>query len=130
MSWPFQSNATETFGEDVRLVAKYQRWVILSLLISVILGGFFLAIAFEIVTLPQNLLIAVQFVAEPLYTFMSISAFLLARQFYTDVRSIVLAMLMTLPFISLIVLLLINQKATSFLVGHGVQVGILGANTN
>ena len=56
--------------------------------------------------------------------------FLLAMKVYGVGLGIVLGLLCFLPLINLLVLLMINGKATTVLKQNGIQVGLLGANTS
>ena len=54
----------------------------------------------------------------------------LAKQLNSQGLAIFYAILMIVPCISLIMLLVVNQQATGFLKGHGIDVGLMGANMN
>jgi hypothetical protein len=114
--------------EKLSLVAKYQRWVLFSLLASVGIVCIILAQAFGMIAIPESgtwfLLIANWCVS----IFSVVAIILLARQFMSGVMTIVFAILMFVPFVSLIALLVVNQKATGFLQRNGIRVGLLGAN--
>lgn len=53
--------------------------------------------------------------------------FLLATKLYGTGLGIVLGILTLIPLIGLIVLLIVNGKATGILKSHGIDVGLLGA---
>ena len=55
---------------------------------------------------------------------------MLAKEFLSTGAAVACAILMIIPFAGLITLLVINQKATKYLQGRGVRVGLLGANPN
>ncbi|MFO1092210.1 MAG: hypothetical protein U0992_02710 [Planctomycetaceae bacterium] len=56
------------------------------------------------------------------------SVFFLTRELHGVGRAVVCAVLMFVPCVSLITLLIVNQGATKFLQGHGVQVGFFGVD--
>lgn len=58
----------------------------------------------------------------------AIFVFILAMRVYGTVFGIVLGLLSLIPLINLLVLLMVNGKATSILKQQGIQVGLLGAN--
>jgi hypothetical protein len=60
--------------------------------------------------------------------FAVVSIFLLAKELINVGLGVLCAILMFLPCISLITLLVVNQKATSYLQQHGVKVGFMGVS--
>jgi hypothetical protein len=116
--------APEPGRQPVRLVAKYQRWVIFALLGNIVAN--ILAIATAGQDLPVRLVVVVLALAAVVFGMVAI--FLLTKQLMNAVFGVVFAIAMILPCISLIVLLLVNQKATSYLQSNGVRVGFLGVN--
>jgi hypothetical protein len=109
-------------------VAKYQRWVmqcvlanILSLVVSVLSFS-------QVIVIPPRVHPVFGFVLIVIASLMIISAFQLANQFYSDLISIICALAMWVPGLSLIVLLIINQKATGYLKENGIKVGLMGAS--
>jgi hypothetical protein len=55
-------------------------------------------------------------------------SFLLATKVYSPAVGVLLGVLTMVPFIGLIVLLVLNGKATAIMRLHGISVGLLGAN--
>ena len=112
--------------EPIRRVAKFQRYVIFALLANI------LANIITFATRGQDL--PARFVVIALYAgvavFAMVAIFLLAKEVFNTGVGVLCAILMIVPFISLIVLLVINQKATSYLQSNGVRVGFLGTNPN
>lgn len=107
--------------EDLRSVATYQRYVMLCILIYLIavIGQF---------AVPQEMRI---FIALPVLVVMltgTVFVFLLSTKVYGTVQGVLLAILTLIPCIGLIVLLIINSKATNVLKANGIKVGLLGAN--
>ena len=116
--------STDPAREALRRVAKYQRFVIFALLANI------LANIVSVATLGQDLPIRLVVMALSLgvAVFAMVSIFLLAKEVINTGVGVLCAILMIVPCISLIVLLVVNQKATSFLQNNGVRVGFLGAN--
>jgi hypothetical protein len=116
------------FGNDrekVRRVAQYQRYVIFALLAN--LGLYILALGLQ-----GGGFRAAGAVAALLFFVVAlcgaISVFLLAKEVFPLVAAILMLPLMCVPCVSLLVLLIVNGRATSFLKEHGVPVGFFGAN--
>jgi len=107
--------------EDLRSVARYQKGVIVCILI------YFLAM-FSQFALPPELRmflgIGVLFVGLTGAVF----AFLLAIKTHGTGQGILLGILCLVPCVGLLVLLIINSKATSVLKQNGIKVGLLGAD--
>ena len=57
----------------------------------------------------------------------AVFVFLLATKVYGTGLGVLLAILTLIPWVGLIVLLIINAKATGVLKRHGIRVGLLGA---
>ena len=135
---PFQSPTTDSRPivgvrsgaiEELRNVAKYQKGILFCILIQL------LNIALQIVLvyglniepgtgfrLVQNGLSVVVGVASTIFVF------LLAVNVYSKGVGIALGILTLTPCIGLIVLLIVNGKATSVLTRNGIKVGLLGAH--
>jgi putative effector of murein hydrolase LrgA (UPF0299 family) len=64
----------------------------------------------------------------PVGLFSMAAVFLLAKQLLHVVIAVICTLLMVVPCISLLVLLVVNGRATKFLQQHGVKVGFMGAN--
>jgi hypothetical protein len=133
MSNPYESpqfagNVPAQSGDrdKLRRVARYQQWVLYALLgnigVNVAVlgdkGGGFEATG--------NLLAIV--LGLPIVGFAMFAIFMLAREVYNVAAGIVCAILMIVPCISLLTLLVVNGKATSYLQARGVKVGLMGAN--
>ena len=107
--------------EDLRSVAKYQKGILVCILI------YLLAIIFQF-ALPDELRlllgIGILFVGVAATVFV----FLLAVKVYGSGVGILLGILALIPLIGLIVLLVINGKATGILKQNGIKVGLLGAD--
>lgn len=107
--------------EDVRAVAVYQKGILVCILIYflAIISQFAIPIPFRIVpTIGIGLvgLVGVVFV------------FLLAMKIYGVAVGVLLGLLTFFPCLGLLVLLIVNSKATSVLKQNGHRVGLLGAN--
>jgi len=58
----------------------------------------------------------------------AVFVFMLALAVYSTGTGIVLGILTLIPIVGLIVLLIVNGKATSILRQHGIKVGLMGAD--
>ena len=107
--------------EDVRNVAMYQKGILVCILI------YLLAMIFQF-ALPVQLrpLLGVGVLVLGLAG--TIFVFLLAMKVYSVGAGILLGILTLIPCIGLLVLLMVNGKATSILKQNGIRVGLLGAN--
>jgi hypothetical protein len=110
--------------EPARRVAKYQRLVIYALLANILIN----VISFATMGQDAAVRLVVLVLALCVAAFAMTAIFLLAKELINVGVGILCAILMVVPCISLIVLLVINQKATSYLQSNGVRVGFFGAN--
>lgn len=111
----------ELSRSDLRSVATFQKIILICILAYFVLfvSQFALPVALRI------------FVAIPALGLMITSAvfvFLLSTKVYSLGLGLLLAFLTLIPLIGLIMLLIINGKATSILRAHDIPVGFLGAN--
>ena len=60
----------------------------------------------------------------------AVFVFMLSLALYNTATGVILGILTLIPLVGLIVLLIINGKATKVLRDHGIQVGLMGAKTN
>lgn len=106
--------------EKLRRVAKYQQWMILSLLAMIIMN-----VANVMVPSPLELrlVIAIAVIGSAV-----VSTWLLCRELIGIVGTIISVILLFVPLASLITLLVINQKASDFLKKNGVKVGFFGTS--
>lgn len=107
--------------EDLKSVARYQKGVIVCILI------YLLAMFSQFVIPPELRMfvgIGVMFVGLTGAVF----AFLLAIKTHGTGQGILLGILCLVPCVGLLVLLIINSKATSVLKQNGIKVGLLGAD--
>lgn len=109
--------------EDLRLVVKYQRGLLFCVLIHI------LAIFFGWLIPPELRGVAglVLFGAGVIGL---VFVFLLSTKVYGTVAGLFLGLLTLVPCIGLIVLIIVNQKATTVLRQNGLKVGLLGADPN
>lgn len=110
--------------ESVRRVARYQRYVIFALLANILAN----IIAFATLSGDAAIRVAVTVLALGAMVFAMIAIFLLAKELINTGVAVLCAILMIAPCISLIVLLVVNQKATSYLQRNGIRVGFFGTN--
>jgi DNA-directed RNA polymerase subunit RPC12/RpoP len=104
---------------DLREVALYQRVVLFLILayIGVVVAQFAID--------PDDRWMLL-FVAVPVVVAAAVFVFLLAMKLYEGL-GILLGILTLVPLIGLIILLIVNQKATGTLQAHGYKVGFMGA---
>jgi hypothetical protein len=107
--------------EDLRAIATYQKVIILCILVYV------LAVAAQFLV-PEGLRLFLGLGVLALGVVATVFVFLLATKVYSPGLGVLLGLLTLVPCIGLIVLLIINGKATAVLKQHGVRVGFLGAN--
>jgi hypothetical protein len=109
--------------DDLRSVAKSQKGILVCILI-------YLVAVFSQFALPPDVRpfvgIGVLFVG----LVGAIFVFMLAIKVYGTGLGIVLGILSLVPCIGLIVLLVVNGKATGVLKQNGIKVGLLGANVS
>ncbi len=107
--------------EDLRSVAKYQKGIIVCILIYVIamIGQFAIPVEARAI-LGLGILVA--------GLVGTVFVFLLAIKVYNTGVGVLLGILTFVPCIGLIVLLAVNGKATAVLKQNGIKVGLLGAN--
>jgi hypothetical protein len=117
-----------TTRDKLRLIAKYQRWVLLSLLGNLVVASVFAAQMFGLFTMPDGARWVFRITNLCLCFFMLASIVLLTKQFCNLAVTILCGLAMFLPIVSLVVLLVVNGKATKHLQHHGVKVGLLGAD--
>lgn len=107
--------------EDLRSVAKYQKGILVCILIQLI------AVAGQF-ALPPDIRPIVALVTIPIGLAGTVFVFLLAIKVYSTAVGILWGILALIPCVGLLVLLTINGKATKILQENGIKVGLLGAN--
>lgn len=105
---------------DLRSVAQCQKGIIVCILIYTLILIFQFAIPVEIRPILGLGIILVGLLG-------TVFVFMLAIRVYGTGTGIALGLLTLFPCIGLIVLLVVNGKATSILKENGIQVGLLGA---
>jgi hypothetical protein len=132
---PYRSPQTESYlshlagapnREELRLVAKYQRWVMSSLVTMVASNMAYIAATVAAPHLRGIMLI--QMLVAVGCSIVSVA--LLASRIMNRAVGVLCGVLMLVPCVSLITLLIVNHKATLYLQSWGVKVGFLGANPN
>jgi hypothetical protein len=105
---------------DLRTIAIRQRRVIFCI------PAYFLALIVQFV-LPPDLITSGLFMIVMMIT-AAVFVFMLALDVYGIVEGIIMGILAMVPLVGLIVLLLINNRATRLLRQHGIRVGLFGAD--
>ncbi len=107
--------------EDLRSVARYQKGVIVCILI------YLLAVFGQFALPPQaRMILGIGVMCVGLTG--AVFAFLLAMKTHGTGQGILLGILCLVPCVGLLVLLIINGKATNVLKQNGIKVGLLGAD--
>ncbi len=106
--------------DDLKAVAKYQKGILLCILAEMLFFGLQIGA-------PQQLrpFISLVFLAASLVA--TVFVFLLAMKVYSTGMGIFLGILSLIPCVGLLVLLIVNGKATGVLKDNGISVGLLGA---
>lgn len=106
--------------EDLRNVALYQKGIVVCILIYLIavIGQF---------AIPPELRILVALGVVVAAIVGTVFVFLLAIKIYSTGVGVVLGILTLIPCVGLVVLLIVNAKATRILKENGIKVGLLGA---
>jgi len=107
--------------EDLKTVAFAQKSIIVCILLY-----FCLIVARFFVPREYNLYLFICLVVLGLVS--TVSVFVLAMKVYSVVQGILVGILTMVPCLGLILLLLVNQKATRILRENGHEVGLLGAD--
>ena len=107
--------------EDLRSVAKFQKGILVCILFQLV------AIIGQLALPPDiGLLISIAVLVVGIAS--GAFVFMLAIKVYGTGLGVLLGVLSLVPCIGLIVLLIVNGKATSVLKQNGIKVGLLGAN--
>jgi hypothetical protein len=142
---PFQSPVSDLHAvgvksgtrEDVRAVAKFQKGILVCILIQIIFAIGHAVISFQNVNNGEKPKPPVAAQATDALLLLgllvtgvvgSVFVFLLAIKVFSTGAGVLLGILTLVPCLGLIMLLFINSKATSILRQNGLKVGLLGAN--
>ena len=109
-------------GPDIRKIAGMQRAVIYCILAEILIVIFRVAMNGN---LTARVLIGLVYFAVGILA--AVCIFGLAISLYNTALGIVLGVLTLIPGIGLVVLLIVNGKATTILRQHGLKVGLMGA---
>ena len=107
-------------AEDVRSVAVYQKGILVCILL-------YLCAALGQIFVPEQLRLFLGLGALLVILAGTVFTFLLSMKVYGIGLGIVLGILTLIPCVGLIVLLIVNGKATNVLRQNGYTVGLLGA---
>ncbi|MDA1232425.1 MAG: hypothetical protein O2856_16755 [Planctomycetota bacterium] len=109
--------------EDLRSVAMYQKGILICILV------YFVAVFGQFAVPPAaRIFMAIGVLVVGLIA--AVFTFLLAMKTHGTGPGILLGILCLVPCVGLIVLLIINSKATNILKQNGIKVGLLGADLN
>ena len=124
---PFVADGPEAVGvrggkrENLRNVAKYQKGIIICILI-------YFVMVFTQFAIPEELQIVMALGVLAVGITSMVFVFLLAVNVYSTAAGVFLGILTLVPCLGLIVLLIINSKATGILRKNKIHVGLLGAD--
>jgi hypothetical protein len=107
---------------DLRVIAVRQKAVIYSVLGYVVLIIGLISLSDELGAVAGFLAIGVMLIA-------AVFVFMLSMTVYNPVMGIVLGILTLIPLVGLVVLAIINSKATNILRENGIHVGLMGADS-
>jgi hypothetical protein len=110
---------------DLRNIAVRQKAIQFCILGYLLFG---LLTAFRVVPPPLSLITLLGALAS--IATGAVFVFMLALALYSTAAGIILGILSLIPVLGLLVLLIVNGKATSVLRQHGIQVGLLGAKSS
>ena len=107
--------------EDLLKVAKYQKGILVCILVYILAVAGQFALPLQIRPLVGLGVLVVGLIA-------AVFTIRLAMKTHGTVLGIILGILCLVPILGLLILLLVNQKATTVLQLNGIKVGLLGAD--
>jgi hypothetical protein len=113
---------------DVRQVAVAQKAILICILIQIANIVFQLAVVFGKLPVPQAVLLGCSVVSLVSGVVSAVFVFIMAIRVYSTGLGILFGILALIPCVGLIVLLMVNGKATKILQANGYKVGLLGAD--
>jgi hypothetical protein len=113
--------ATPAPRNDLREIAVRQKAIMFCIL------GYITLVVLRFVLPPEVYLVLVVVAIGVIIT-AAVFVFMLAIALYNTGAGIVLGILALVPLVGLLILLIINGRATTELRIHGIKVGLLGAN--
>jgi hypothetical protein len=108
--------------DKVRRVARYQRWMILLLILLLLVQSYIIATYGQHRSMIEHFAILLVFLAS------IVPVFLLAKELNNIVVACIGAALVAVPFLSLLVMYAVNYSAIRFLQESGIKVGFFGVN--
>jgi hypothetical protein len=108
--------------DKLRRVAKYQRWMLLLLVVWFFVQAHIIATYGQHRSMIEHLSILAVFLVS------LTTVFLLAKEFNNIVVACVGAILCAVPFVSLLVMYAVNYSAIKYLQQHEIKVGFFGVN--
>ena len=109
--------------EDLRSVADYQRGMLICILVYLLGAPFGMALPPE-----MKFLVALPILGAAIGGMVFV--FLLACKVYNPLLGVLLGILTLVPCLGLLMLLVVNGKATGILKANDIRVGLLGANSS
>lgn len=114
--------------EDLRSVAIYQKGVLIYILINLVYIMINLCFGVGLFYMSDRVQLILLLIYVPVTLAGLVCICLLATKVYNSVLGIFWGLLTLIPCLGLIVLLIVNSKATSVLQLNGYKVGFLGAD--
>jgi len=111
-------------GMDLKRVAAQQRAINLCILAEIII----IILQVAHLGMPQMFALAMALVFIGVAITAAVFIFMLALSVYGTATGIVLGILSLIPYLGVLILLVVNGKATKILRQHGIKVGLLGAD--
>jgi hypothetical protein len=108
---------------ELRAIAGYQKGIIFCILAQLCVYGALFAI-------PEDMRLWGALALLPVGIAATVFVFLLATKVYGSTAGVIYAIMTLIPCIGLIMLLVINGKATTIMKEHGIRVGLLGARSS
>ena len=113
---------------DVRQVAVAQKVILVCILIQIVNIVLQLVVVLGKLPIPQEALMAASIVSLITSVVSAVYVFILAIRVYNTGLGILFGVLALVPCAGLIVLLVVNAKATGILQANGHKVGLMGAD--
>lgn len=123
---------SETLDRDnLRKIATYQRAVLICLLSQFLLGPFMFVCVMPFAPGRPSDVVLLGLVAGLILGVVgTVFSFKLSAKIYSTKLGVTLAIMTFIPLYGLVILLIINSRATAVLNRHGISVGLFGANSS
>jgi hypothetical protein len=113
---------------DVRRVAVAQKGILVCLLLQFLVIGASFAANFGVLPIPEVARLGLSIASLVVGVAQIVFVFMLAMRVYSTVAGIFLGLLAFIPCLGLLILLIVNGRATTILTANGYKVGLMGAD--